>query len=84
MFSRDGQVKWFYTSEDWWPYIPKGRKLDERTLAYDFFQGIALPDKPAGVDADAWVDENGLNELVEHSIGSKLFNFVLTILWMKP
>lgn len=84
VFSKDGKVKWFYTSEDWWSYIAKNQKLDNRTLAYDFFKGISLPDKPVGVDADAWVNGDGLSELVEHSIGSKYLNFVLTILWIKP
>lgn len=84
VFSKDGRVKWFYTSEEWWPYISRDGKLDERTLAYDFFKGVALPDKPVGVDADAWVGGDGLSELVEHSIGSKYLNFVLTILWIKP
>lgn len=84
VFSKDAKVRWFYMSEDWWPYIPMGLKLDERTIAYDFFKGESLPDKPIGVEADAWVEGHGLDEIVEHSIGSKILGFVLTILWIKP
>lgn len=86
VFSKDAKMKWFYGSEDWWPFIPIGSKLDERTAAFDFFKGNILPDEPIEVGADAWVDGRGegLEEIVEHSVGSKYLNFVLTILWIQP
>ena len=83
VFSKDAKIKWFYGSENWYPFIPIGSKLDERTDASDFFKGKILPDEPLEVDADAWVDEDGLDEIVEHSVGSKFLNFVLTILWIQ-
>ena len=84
VFSKDARVKWFYGSEDWWPFIQIGSKLDARTVAYSFFKGKTLPDDPIEVDADAWVEEDGLDEIVEHSVSSKYLNFVLTILWIEP
>ncbi len=84
VFSKDARVKWFYGSEDWWPFIQIGSKLDDRTVAYSFFKGKTLPDDPIEVDADAWVDGDGLEEIVEHSVGSKYLNFVLSILWIEP
>jgi len=84
VFSKDGVIDWFYKSQDWWPFIPRGQRLDSRTLAYDFFNGKELPDEAVGVDADAWVEARGLEEIVEHSISSRYFNFVLSILWIRP
>ncbi len=84
VFSKDARVKWFYRSEDWWPFIQIGSKLDDRTVAYSFFKGKTLPDDPIEVDADAWVEGDGLDEIVEHSVSSKNLNFVLSILWIEP
>lgn len=84
VFSKDGKVKWFFGSENWWPFISIGSNLDERTAAFDFFKGNILSDEPIEVDADAWVEDEALDEIVEHSIGSKYLNFVLSILWIKP
>jgi Zn-dependent peptidase ImmA (M78 family) len=60
VFSKDNRVRWFYGSESWWPFIPVGSKLDERTVASDFFKGISLPDEPIEVDAGAWVESERL------------------------
>jgi Zn-dependent peptidase ImmA (M78 family) len=84
VFSKDSRVKWFYKSDDWDAFIPIGSKLDERTSAFSFFKGDKLPEEPIEVDADAWVDGDGLEEIVEHSVGSKYLNFVLSILWIEP
>ncbi len=82
IFSKDGKVKWFYKSPSWWSYINKGQKLDQRSFAYDFFNNRTLPDEPEEVDAEAWIETNCADEMLEHSIGSALYNFVLTLLWM--
>ena len=39
---------------------------------------------PAEIDADAWVESRGLDEIVEHSIASSQYGFVLSLLWIKP
>ena len=66
-----------------WPFIHKNQKLDKRTLAYDFFAGEPMEPEPAEVDADAWVESRGLDEIVEHSIASSQYGFVLSLLWVK-
>ena len=84
VYSTEGKIKWFYKSPDWWPFIQKDKKLDERTLAYDFFVGQPMEPDPVEIDAKAWVESNGLDEIVEHSIASTIYGFVLSMLWIKP
>lgn len=84
IFSQESKIKWFYKSKDWWPFISLGQKLDNRTLAFDFFQGKELPDEPVEVPSDAWVNNaRGLDEIVEHSFGSQRLGFVLSVLWIR-
>jgi hypothetical protein len=84
VYSDQGKVIWFYKSPDWWPFIHKGGKLDKRTLAHDFFKGEPMEPDPIEVDADAWFESRGLDEVVEHSIASSRYGFVLSLLWIKP
>jgi Zn-dependent peptidase ImmA (M78 family) len=85
VFSSKGKVQWFYKSPDWWPFIRRDKKLDKRTLAYDFFISEPMDKEPVEIDADAWIESSsGINEIVEHSIGSSQHGFVLSILWIRP
>jgi len=84
VYSANGKIDWFYKSPDWWPFIRRGKDLDKRTVAYDLFHGELVEAEPVEVDADAWIENNGLDEVVEHSIISSHHNFVLTVLWIKP
>ena len=81
-YSENSAVKWFYKSKDWWPFIRKG-PLDNRTLAYDFFQGKEIPDETAEIDGDAWVETRRMESIVEHSIASLTYGYVLSLLWIK-
>jgi Zn-dependent peptidase ImmA (M78 family) len=83
IYSEDSVIKWFYKSGDWWPFIRKG-PLDNRTLAYDFFQGKQIPDETIEIDGDAWVETTRVESIVEHSIASPTYGFVLSLLWIKP
>jgi len=84
VYSTKGKIKWFYKSPDWWPFIHRDKKLDRRTLAYDFFVGEPIEPEPVEIEADAWVESQGLDEIVEHSIASSQYGFVLSLLWIKP
>ncbi len=84
VYSAEGKIKWFYKSPEWWPFIRRDKKLDKRTLAYDFFEGEPMETEPGEVDADAWVESRGIDEIVEHSIASNQYGFVLSILWIRP
>jgi len=64
VYSTKGKIKWFYKSPDWWPFIHRDKKLDRRSLAYDFFIGEPMETDPAEIDADAWVESQGLDEIV--------------------
>ena len=66
VFSSDGKIQWSYRSEDWWPFIQRGKNLDERTVAFDLFNNKQLPDEPVGIDGDAWVENDGVDLIVEH------------------
>lgn len=83
VFSQNNRISWSYQSEDWWPYIERGRVLDKWSLAYDFFAGKEMSEEPEDVRASAWIDTRGVDELVEHSIGSKKYGFVLSLLWIE-
>jgi len=84
VYSSHGKIKWFYKSPTWWPFIRRGERLDKRTLAYDFFKGLPMEPEPEEVDADAWVESNGIDEVVEHSVASPTHGFVLSVLWIRP
>ena len=86
VFSKNAKIEWFYKSNDWWPFIRKGRRLDSRTVAADFFKsnkGIKIPDEPIEIDGDAWVENDRVETIVEHSIGSQKFGSVFSILWIR-
>ncbi|MGD9157725.1 MAG: ImmA/IrrE family metallo-endopeptidase [Desulfobacteraceae bacterium] len=84
VLSTDGKIKWSYRSEDWQPFIRKGKPLDPGTAAYDFFRNIEIPDEPIGVDGEVWVENDNVDLIIEHSFGAKEYGFVLSILWIKP
>lgn len=83
VFSKGGKICWSYQSESWWPFIERGKVLDNRTLAYDFFVSDKTHEDPEDVEADAWFNAKDVEEIVEHSIPSPEFGFVLSILWIK-
>lgn len=84
--SQHGKVKWFYKSSDWDQFIRVGDIIDKRTLAFDYFHGDELSTAPEEVEAEAWIHgtKDGVDEVVEHSIASTQYGFVLSILWIKP
>ncbi len=84
VYSTNGVIKWCYKSPDWWPFIRAGQELDGRTLAYDFFVGRDMESESQAVDADAWIESMELDEVVEHSVASTRYGFVLSLLWIKP
>jgi hypothetical protein len=84
VYSTNGIIKWFFKSPNWWPFIRRGKKVDKRTLAYDFFIGATMEPEPVEVDADAWVESGGVDEIVESSVASPQYGFVLSILWIRP
>jgi len=84
IYSTNGKIKWFYKSPDWWPFIRRDQEIDNRTVAYNFFVGKPMETDPVEIEADAWIESRGLDEIVEHSIASPQYGFVLSLLWIKP
>ena len=83
IFSKEGKIKWSYESTTWWHFIERGKPLNGHSIASDFFKGNEIPDEPIGVEPYAWVDNDKLNGIVEHSFGSPAYGFVLSILWIR-
>jgi hypothetical protein len=86
-YSKDGKVKWVAKSDDFWPYIPVDKPLDNKTLAYGYFVGRDFHDDPEEIDADAWLDcseSRGIDEIMEHSVAMPSLESVLSLLWIKP
>ena len=85
VYSENEKIVWSYPSPDWRPFIQHGVPLDQRTEAYEFFQRKELYEEPVETPANAWFNDNReIEDLVEHSIGSKEFDFVLSLLWIRP
>ena len=85
VYSEAGKITWSCNSPDWQPFIQRGKPLDNKTGAYDFFKGKDLYNEPIEVEAIAWFDRScGDKYIVEHSIGSHEFESVLTLLWIRP
>ncbi|MGD0168506.1 MAG: ImmA/IrrE family metallo-endopeptidase [Smithella sp.] len=80
--SEDSKIKWFVQSEEWWPFIRKGQKLDKRSLAIEYFLGQKIPDEGEDLDADVWLAETRINNVFEHSVALKQYGSVLTMLWI--
>lgn len=80
--SEDAKIKWFVKSQEWWPFIQKGQKLDKRTLAIQHFMGREIPDECQEMKADAWFDNSKVSDLIEHSFAIKQYGLVLTLLWI--
>ncbi|MFZ5447046.1 MAG: ImmA/IrrE family metallo-endopeptidase [Thermodesulfobacteriota bacterium] len=83
VFSKEAQIRWFRKNDYFLSYIPI-HNLDNRTIASRFFQGNALPDEPVEVESDAWIGGNGygFNKIMEHSVSSANYGFVLSLLWI--
>lgn len=77
-------AKWCYTSDDWKFFIPLKTKLDNRTLAADYFAGKEMYDKPLEIEAEAWIENRRVKEITEHSIALGHYGLVLTLLWLRP
>lgn len=87
VYSKEGKVKWIAKSDDFWPYIPVDKPLDNRTLAYDFFVGRMFHEDPEEINADAWMqgaESRGIEEIVEHSVVMPSLASVLSLLWIRP
>jgi len=86
VYSELGRVSWIKPSATFPDWIPRGRRLDPATAAYDYFQRGRLDGEPNVVPADAWlpskkVDRAGMT-IVEHSAIVPERGAVYSMLWV--
>jgi hypothetical protein len=83
VFSAKREVMWTAPSATFEREIPRGKRIDPHSVAWDFFVKGALDDEGAQpVPADAWLDTSVEVDIVEHSIASPQHGTVLSLLWI--
>lgn len=84
VISKDGVIKWYVKSADFDFHIKVGEKLNPHTYAFDYYDGVDVPESPQKVPACAWlagrIDEE--DEIIEHSLALRSYDVVLTLLWI--
>ena len=76
------EVVWSAPSPTFVRDIPRGRRLDPESVAWDFFVTGAIDDRAQPVPADAWFDTTVEVDIVEHSIASPEHGTVLSLVWI--
>lgn len=82
VFSARREVVWSAPSPTFTRAIPRGKRIDPESVAWDFFASGRLDDRAQAVPADAWLDTSVEAEIVEHSIASPEHGTVLSLLWI--
>ena len=84
VISKDGVIKWYKKSTSFNFHVKVGEKLSPYTFAFDFYDGVDLPDKPQRAPAYAWlagsIDEEA--DIFEHSLALASYSVVLSLLWI--
>jgi hypothetical protein len=82
VFSARREVLWTASSATFASEIPRGKRIDPHSVAWDFFVNGALDDAAQPVPADAWLATSIEVDIVEHSIASPQHGTVLSLLWI--
>lgn len=87
VFSENSRIRWFYAGDEFRYYLDArpGSPLHKDSLAYDFFNGVALPDMFAEVPTYAWINDYKLkrsSRVMEMSIGSRTYKHVVSFLYV--
>lgn len=82
VFSASREVKWVAPSATFAREIARGKRIDDASLAADYFTKGSIPDEPQPVPADAWLETSAEVEIIEHSVYSRELGTVLTMLWV--
>lgn len=82
VFSSRREVVWSAPSATFKRDIPRGKRIDPESVAWDFFAKGTLDDRAQPVPADAWLDTDAEVDIVEHSIASPQHGTVLSLLWI--
>ena len=82
MFSAKREVLWTVPSPTFTRDIPRGKRIDRESVAWDFFENGTLDVRLQHVPADAWLDTSTEVDIVEHSVASHQHGTVLSLLWI--
>ena len=79
---KDGVVKTSKATRDFGQRLKKGDKLDQLSLAYDFFKKGSCGTRPETISACAWVpNARDDSDLIEHVFPMPGIGMVLSLLW---
>lgn len=81
---KDGIIKWYKPSKSFNYHLKVGEKLSPDSYAFDFYDGIDLPDEPDRVPAYAWLSGtfDAEAQIVEHSVALSRYGIALSLLWI--
>lgn len=81
-----GRVRWIKPSASFPDWIPRGRRLDPRSAAFDYHDCGTLDASPQLLSADAWLPRDRIDsanvQLVEHSAVIAPLGVVFSMLWI--
>lgn len=84
VISKDGVIKWYKKSNSFNFHVKVRDKLSKSSYAFDYYDGIDLPDIPKKVPADSWlsgdIDEEA--EILENSVALTSYSVILSLLWI--
>ncbi|MGE0401705.1 MAG: ImmA/IrrE family metallo-endopeptidase [Kofleriaceae bacterium] len=81
-----GRVQWIKPSASFPDWIPRGRRLDPRSAAFDYHESGTIDDTAQLMSADVWLPRDKLDatsvQLVEHSALIPALGVVYSMLWI--
>jgi len=82
--SGDRIIRWYKKSASFEFHVKVGEKLSQSTYAFDFYEGMDLPDRPQKAPATAWLagEIDGEEKIFEHSLALRSYGVVLSLLWI--
>lgn len=84
VISRNGIIRWYKKSTSFEFHVKVGERLSQNTYAFDFYDGMDLPDRLQKAPASAWLagDISDEAEIFEHSLALRSCGVVLSLLWI--
>jgi hypothetical protein len=85
-YSSLGRVHWLKPSATFPDFIPRGRRLDPRSAAFDYHERGTIDGSPQMLTADAWLPRERTDgarmQLIEHSAVIAPLGVVFSMLWI--
>ncbi len=81
--SKDGKVLWTQGTRDFGPRPVRGSRVDQWTLAYDFFEKGQASKVAETVNAEAWIPSTREEEVIEHVLPMPRYRMALSLLWFR-